>query len=101
MENQFAVKSHESHALKQDSGKEIQAGHFQNQKRSTCISRIQSNNDCGGNPNRYHSLVDDRYDCIPMHKCFVFQTVTGSCFSFLSRRVTGVPSPAKERDLKR
>ena len=63
MENQL-YKKHASRAVKQDSEKEKQAGHFQNQKQSACISRIQNNDGCGGSPNRYHSQVDDKYDCI-------------------------------------
>ena len=54
-----------NHVLKQGSGKEKQAGRFQ--KQSACISRIQNNDGCGGNPNRYHSQTDDRYGCICSH----------------------------------
>ena len=67
MENQL-YKKHASRAVKQDSEKEKQAGHFQNQKQSACISRIQSNDGCDGNPNRYHSQADDRYGCICNHE---------------------------------
>ena len=46
MENQL-YKKHASRAVKQDSEKEKQAGHFQNQKQSACISRIQSKQKTG------------------------------------------------------
>ena len=54
--------------MKQDSEKEKQAGHSQNQKQSAYISCIQSNNACGESPTRYHSPADDRYGCIYNHE---------------------------------
>ena len=41
--------------VRQDLIMEKTEDHFQNQMLSACISRIQSNNGCDGNPSQYHS----------------------------------------------
>lgn len=81
----FCIKNRVSRVVKQDSEKEIQAGHFQNQKQSACISRIQNNDGCGGNPNRHHSQADDRYGCICNHE-FRFPDSYRFLFSALERK---------------
>ena len=87
MENQL-YKNRVSRAVKQDSEKEKQAGHFQNQKQSACISRIQSNNGCDGIPTdiTVRLMIDTVAFAITNS---VFQTVTGFCFPLLSGSING------------